>query len=710
MLVTSLAGICAASLISPFEYDENAKDKSYVKLVVEAPASRVLRPGQVVSISAQILKARIVEGKLEDTVSVVGGAEIKCTSGQEIIVMDPAKASDSSLSFSVIDDLDALIKFTKTISFSVTGYCDGKTLKADVMFTVPAFSVSPVSGTFVVGKGTEEVIKLQSNFKSDYRYEFSDERMLDSLPLNTEDYCEEIKLIEDFEDADKRFDMFTCKIVKDYKLEAPIDGFAMKSNYRAVFLRECILLPRSTKIPIVIKCYKDEQSDKRTQEAYLFIAKVLKYDPKTKNLATDIELTNNLSFSFEPVLDSNNIRFTLDKAEKAVNDAKITAELSPKDGLATSQRPYAIYRIYAGAFCEAETDKINLKMKVFCNDSEIEEIEVKAQLRPKINLKGLITQFIEYPAGTYVATVMSLGNVDAYIEALDKLDDIKIVGTGNPKYDVNTNIMSLRDIPESIEEFAEIQTIHHELCHKIEQIKGDNFYRGGSWGERHSYFIQYLTDAAKILADIERGKVSDIKGSLGEAIYKLYMVCNNADNIEYPPNQGEINDWFGVRSLTPHQIFDKYLNFSVYCRNSSLDEAVIKQVEKNAGSEYFPGDIKGYWKFNGGLFDQGEWIILWQYGNLQKINVKCTGYTLKELSRKWLGGNRLAFEVRYEVVRLSDNDEDELIAIFDAGTFDPGSWEYPKVDKFSVKWKAGRTLSDCILGAHMDKVVELVRK
>ncbi|HOV41543.1 MAG TPA: hypothetical protein PLM59_07100, partial [Oscillospiraceae bacterium] len=131
----------------------------------------------------------------------------------------------------------------------------------------------------------------------------------------------------------------------------------------------------------------------------------------------------------------------------------------------------------------------------------------------------------------------------------------------------------------------------------------DNFYKGGSWGERHSYFIQYLTDAAKILADIERGKVSDIKGSLGEAIYKLYMVCNNADNIECPPNQGEINDWFGVRSLTPHQIFDKYLNFSIYCRNSSLDEAVIKQVEKNAGSEYFPGDIKGYWKFNGGLFD-----------------------------------------------------------------------------------------------------------
>ncbi|HOV41542.1 MAG TPA: hypothetical protein PLM59_07095, partial [Oscillospiraceae bacterium] len=105
-----------------------------------------------------------------------------------------------------------------------------------------------------------------------------------------------------------------------------------------------------------------------------------------------------------------------------------------------------------------------------------------------------------------------------------------------------------------------------------------------------------------------------------------------------------------------------------------------------------------------------EWVILWQYGNLQKINIKCTGYTLKELSRKWLEGNRLAFEVRYEVVRLSDNDEDELIAIFDAGTFDPGSWEYPKVDKFSIKWKAGRTLSDCILGAHMDKVVELVRK
>lgn len=712
MLVTSLAGISAASLISPFEYDEKAKEKAYVKLVVEAPTTRVLCPGQSVSISAQLLKVKIIEGKLEDTVSVVGGAGFQCTSGQEILTLEP-QAGDgsgvSTVSFKVIDDLNQLLDYQKAISFIITANCEGETLRANISFTVPAFSVSPGNGIFVVDKGENKIVKFKTNFYTSFEYDFSKDNMLEAVSISREEFEEEVKLIEDIEDVDSQFDIFTCKIFRDYRIDAPVSNSNMSSNYRAIFLRECILLPRNAKLPVVIKTYNDENSNKRTEEACNFAIKVVKFDDKTKTLKTDIELTNDLNFEFEPILDVSKKRFTMDMANKALEDANIKVEILPNDGLATEKKPYATYRIYSDAFCEAQIDKIQLKMKVSANDSDIKDIEVKAQLRPRIDLKGLITQFIEYPVGTYAATAISLGNVDSYIEAIDKLTEIKLVGSGSPKYDIKTDVMSLRDVPESIEDFIVVQTIHHELCHKIEQIQGDNFYKGGSWGERHSYFIQYLSDAAKILADIERGVASDIKKSLGEAIHKLFLVYNNPDNIETPPNEGEINNWFGVRSMTPHEIFNKYIDFSTHCRNTSLQEETIKQVEKYAASDFFPGNIKGKWKFSGSLFDQGEWIIMWQYGNVFKINIKCPGYEFKELSRKWLGGNRLVFEIRYEVTRLSDQDEDELIAIFDAGTFDPSKWTYPEVNKFTVKWKAGRTLSDCILGDYMDKEVDFIK-
>lgn len=712
MAVTSLAGISAAALISPYEYDEHAKEKAYVKLVVEAPVRRLLKPGQTISISAQIMKAEIIEGKISEEVSMMGGASITCISGMEVINMEPAgkESSGSTVSFTVIDDLDALRKFSQSISFKVSAMCEGKKLSAGIDFCVPCFGLSPAEGNFIVDKETELELKLQSNYDTEYRYDFEEGKLLRSEILENGDMYQKINLKEAVEDVKSRFNIFTCKQVKDYKVDAPLEGGILSANFRAVFLRECMIVPKSTKLPPIIKCYKDEDSNKRTEEAYQFAIKVLKYDETAKTLKTDIELTNNLTFTIEP--SQNNGRLKYEDAKKVIDQACITAELLPQKGAATEKQPFAIYRIYADAFVEAETDNVEMKVTISCSDNDIEDIVINAKLKPRISLKGLIREFIEYPVGTYIGVLAKLGDVDIYHDALDQLTDIKKITSGNPKYDPNSDVLLLRDIPESIAEFKEVQTLHHEIAHKIERINGESFsrFQDDSWGERHTYFIQYLSDAVKALADIERGAVSDIDAKIGHAIQKYNQAYYNVDNLKYPPNEGEISSWFGVRTLNQHEIFDRYRDFSIHCMNSSLPDAAKQEVERSAAKSYFPGDIKGYWKEVGGLFDGGEWSMAWQEGTVFSIKPRHSGYTFTELSRKWLGGNRLAFEARYLVIREFDKDEDELIAVFDAGTFDSKSWSYPTVNKFTLKWKAGRTLSDCILGAHMDKEVELVRK
>jgi len=679
---------------------------------VEAPASRVLRPGQVVTLSAQIVKVKIIDGELQDTVSVVGGANIRCTGGSDVVEIAPLEGSEalSSLTFTAIDDIDVLINYKKTINFLIEGAYDGENLRANIWFTIPTFRLNPANGTFVAERGTEEKVVLETNFGTNFDYDFLNGQMLSSSVEDSQDFTETIKLIEDIQNVKSHFDMFTPVVYKDYKINAPISGHYLSANYRAAFLRECILIPKQYKQPINIKCFKDEEKDRRIQEAYLLPIKVLKYHEKSKSLKTDTDLTNNLTFSFEPA--PSNKGLTPEQSQRALDDAKITAELVPDTGAADgkNKNPYAVYRIYSDALAQAESDNVDIIITISCPDREIEDIELKASLKPQIDLKGLITQFIEYPVGSYIGSLVKLGDIDTYHRAIDDLSEVVLVGSGNPQYDPKTDAMKLRVLPQSISEFKEVQTIHHEICHKIEEMNGETFFTAGAWGERHSYFIQYLSDAAKALADIERGSASDIQTTFDSAILSFYEAYYNPDNLEYPPNLVEISSWFGVRSLSPHEVFDRYLSFSIYCRNQNLPDGVQKQIEKIAASQYFPGNIFGYWKEVGGLFDGGEWKIAWRNGNLFSITPVHPGYTFKQTSRQWLGGNRLALEIRYEVIRKSDGDEDELIALFDAGTFDQSSWVYPRVDKFSLKWSPGRTLNECILGPHMEKTVQVVRK
>ncbi len=699
MLVTSLGSIGIASILNIFNIDMNAKKKSYVRLVVEAPTSRILKPGDAIAIRGEVVKLEIIDGEVSGEPVVVAAAVVECIEGAEVL---DGNGSD----YYVTTDENRMKIFKGSIRFLVWAEYEGEKMSANIDFSLASFNIEPAEGIFVVSTKNEEKLKIYSNAEASFSDDIAT-NILQSEIIFADNSTKEMKLIENVEEPEKLFNKYTCGINKRYKVRADYSGAIMEKEYTARILCESILVPKQLKEPIVIKCYSDKESDKRQSTAFELPIKVVVFDSKQKKMVTDVELTNNLEF--EVFAKSAQKHINNEQARKAITDAQIVFELVPNTGAATDTKPYARYRIYSNALAEAETDKVEIGIRVTCKETRIGEVMLNGTLFPRIDLKGLIKQFIAYPSGTFVASQIKLGDVDIYMEAIDFLTDIKMITSGNPRFQPGENAMYLYKIPEGIHEFAAVQTIHHELAHAIEEQHGDE---GGTteWDERHSYYIENLSNVCFHLANLERGNKPDIENAIGEAIIAYDSVYFNFANLVEPANVGEIISWFGVKAPTQHQLFGKYASFEDYNMNSSLSEEMINKISKAVRRKYFPGNVMGRWQEKGGLFDGMNWRISWSKGELGNLIPESTQYSFKEMSRSWSGGSLLRLEVRFFVTRLRDNDEDELIAIFDAGSFDSSDYHYPAVSKMSVKWMAGRTLSDCILGDHRDKVVQLEKK
>lgn len=678
--------------------DFQAKKKSYVRLVVESPKSRYVIPGDRVPIQAHVVKLDIEDGVILGEPTVVADASIVCITGCDIV--------ESSGSDHYITTNETLLeKSSGQIRFEISALYEGQIMKANVDFSLAIFSIDPSEGTFVTLLNNEEELTINCSVPVQFDYNF-DADLIEVERLLKTDKKVDLKLTENIADPQKIFNNHTCRVKKDYKIKTNMNGYVAEKIYTAEFLNECILIPKQLKEPVVIKCYKDNDSNLRTEKAFTLPIKVVKYDKKLKSLQTDVDLTNSLKFEFHAK--SKQGHLTPSEAQKVVEDAQIIAELLPNNGASDNKKPYASYRIYSNALAESELDKLEILVRIISDGENIEEIQLNGLLLPRIDLKGLIRQFIEYPLGTMAGNNMILGNVDIFMEALDHLSDIVMIKSGNPKYHPGKNIMYLYEIPESLDAFKKVQTIYHELVHVIEEIKGDASGTN-AWDERHSYFMQYMSDVAFSLAKLERGAVADIQGTVSEVIQEYYDIFFNWANTEEKANEGEIFAWFGARCLTPHKQFENYMNFATLCNTSFISEDLKQNIGTLFAKHYFPGNIMGRWKENGGLFDGTIWRISWNRGYLNKLTPEVKGYTFKETSRRWVGGNEMKLEVNYFVVRDSDKDEDDLTAVFDAGAFQPDSSNYPEIKNLKLTWKANRTLSECILGDHRDKALTLTR-
>lgn len=606
----------------------------------------------------------------------------------------------------------------------------GEGQKQRVEFEVPFALVEPELGIFFAGKGTRNEANIKANFPTGFNKFYKGCKLLkgeEGASTEGEISAAQVFLTECMseEQIDNTFGKSKSKIDNVFSI-CPTKYFQGDApKYTARIIRECIIVPGTLKEPFEIKCYPDSEKDKREKNAFMLHVKVMKYNEEKKDVQNDADLANNLNFTI--VADTRSRSLAIEKAVEAVENAEIIAELEPKTGAATDKKNYATYRIYPKKSVEADSEAIDLIVNISCDDGNIEEISLKAQLKPQVNYKAMIKWFLERPKGTYIDNFVKLGDVGKYWSAIDFISNkvIEHSKAHDPRTSENhyedgkldpmrprSVVLRKESMPTQIGEFTKIQSLYHELSHAIEDQNGDITFIGGfgnnPGAERHSYFLQYLSDAVKVLTDIERNFPANLEGQIREAITCYKRVFFNSNNLQ-PIDYFAEFDWFGAKTPTQHQIFDKYSMLDVLYDGSALSPEQTERIARCVQKHYFPGNIFGEFIETDGFFKGATWRFTWDGGELMNVVFNFPGFKFNETSRRWHGGSKLAMTIHYDV-KTDDGRIDSLIAVLDAGTYDPFDYNYPSVTGFNVTWKPTLKISDCIIGTHIDKTVKAVKK
>ncbi len=255
-------------------------------------------------------------------------------------------------------------------------------------------------------------------------------------------------------------------------------------------------------------------------------------------------------------------------------------------------------------------------------------------------------------------------------------------------------------MPHQIGDFEQIQSLHHELCHAIEHQHGDTGNKKNN--ERHSYFIQYLSDVAHTLADIERGKLDPILG--GTAIQAFHRVLYNDTNAS-----PQTFSWFGVEYVPPSMLFGRYAEFETYGPSNVPDDRK-RIMAKYFREHYYPADFKkkkeeglfvAKFKEKTGPFKNAVWSIIVTEnfkGMFSGVSLKHPDYEFETVKpAEWIPGTlsiKTTFRIKSKKTKVTELVEVEL----NGGDFNPMAERYPVIDKFTVSWKSLEKVSDTILG------------
>ncbi len=514
---------------------------------------------------------------------------------------------------------------------------------------------------------------------------------------------------------------YACEITAKNDKETVKEKFELHLCYEGIGTAFEKVKNNTTPAEIILECFTDAEKDKREEKAYRLPLVVMRWNKAQKQLEPDTAMAEKLKLEFTADTKSKNL--PVDEAVKAVEDAEITAKLEtgPSPAKIDQEKNPAVYMLYPEKSAVAKAPEIELIISVSMESAEFEELMLKAKLKPQNDYKAMIEWFINYDQGTFVDEYLKIGDVNIYHGALDFIEN-RVYCESNCPYtpkkgkngklenhyedgvlDVSRpNYVFLLDrcMPHQIGEFEEIKSLHHELCHAIEHQHGDT--GSGDLAERHSYFIQNLADVVKELADLERG-TTDVTSGVRAAIQAYYRVFFNGDN-----RDPQTFSWFGVKYLTQHKMFERYANFDIYGPSHIAEER--KQAIARAFKQiYFPGNLDGVrnvgakYKEKSGFFQNAVWTIevttnITFIGVVDDITVKHPNFKFTARQKPQWVPDTLKLEGMYDVENIATGKTDTLMVELDGGSFDPSNYHYPKVDKFTVTWRATDKISDCIMG------------
>lgn len=431
----------------------------------------------------------------------------------------------------------------------------------------------------------------------------------------------------------------------------------------------------------------DPDSDKRFDRGVWLPLVVMKWDGNARTLKHDISLTEALSFEFE--LDKTSVDYSdsekLNQAQSAFDDVRPKRERTSRPRPAEfttvvdSKNNPLTYVLHAGNNAAGSADPLPVSVTVSTSDPVISPLMLSLKIQFSNDLREYIRRFFTYSENTFARSFASFGNVNRYLAAMDFIEDhvYKVSSApfpvrmndnhyedGTTYEDYSHKIKSafaerhraviLKDdcYPRHGNDMRNIQSLVHELTHAIEHMNNDT---GQDGDERHSYFLQYASDAFNKLADIERGMYADLKASLTDVINKIYRSYNNEDNTDAPRQL----TWFGAdMPPTQHYFIDKYINEFPSYHQSPLSQEQRQQVAETLSSLYFPLEVMGYYREETGPFKGTVWAASWKDGALEKFIPQDNDQYLIRLAGRprWLGGNKAILRAEIEVTRKGKID------------------------------------------------------
>lgn len=522
------------------------------------------------------------------------------------------------------------------------------------------------------------------------------------------------------EAKEKKFEKFIhsfpCEIVAKNEKETVKEKFELQLCYEGIGTAYNNCNNNETPEEIKMHCFSDDEKDKREEKAARIPLCVMRWDETGKKLTTDEEATKGLNFEFV-LSDSNNKNAKI--LIKNIKEAEIIFKIDTDKNNINMDNKYqpSIFMIYPEKNVTASDPEINVTINITDVNAEFEKLSLESKLIPQSDFKAMIKWFIEYSRGTYVDQFIKIGNVDTYHKALDFIDNRVYSESNIPytpkkvdgkldnhyedgKWDVSrpTYVFLLdRSMPHQIGDFNQIQSLHHELCHAIEHQNGDSGNRTN--GERHSYFIQYLSDVVHTLSDIERGKLNT--SSCGVPIQSYYNVFYNKDNAS-----PQTFSWFGVEYVPAPMLFGRYAEFENYGPSNIPDERK-KAIAKYYREHYFPADLKAKktigarFKETTGPFKDAIWTIESPskfVGMFSGVSLEHPKYEFETVKKaEWIPGTltiKTTFRIKNKATKVTELVEVEL----NGGKLNPLAERYEVVDKFTVSWISLEKISDTVLG------------
>lgn len=492
-------------------------------------------------------------------------------------------------------------------------------------------------------------------------------------------------------------------------------GLAMSSPNKTTKIDE---LPE----PMELYTFSEAEQYRRTESMVRLALTVACWDDKKRMLQYDTAAAKTLELAYTVDLTSDQLKTSSAKTDamRALKDAGIKTacidNLRGKDITYQADMKPAFFVTATTRETESGLAPFPILLTISLPSGKYPPLVLKGTFNPLCDWEKVVRWFFEFPGGTFAARQMKVGNPDLYVSALAFIEN-RVYSFKNVPFGTTTDqnhyedgviaatthkrvrsvVLRESDIPTGIGDYKKAQSLVHELTHALEHKNMGSVWTlvaASAGHERHSYFLQYASDAIYELAQAERG--IETETNVISAIDSMYKVYYNKNNTPEPRRLS----WFGAQIPTQHELFNAYIDEWMQIGTGTAAGNVGEAISRN----YFPGALKNAnkrypaaFEVQSGKLKGAKFIILWTDGRLRGLGVWHKLYRFEVKSPlRWIGG--LTLRTKLEVIDkltlggagtgTAQRGRDTFTVTLTAlETLKAGSPEFTSISGFSAVWQ-----------------------